>query len=134
MKASRPVAVILIVMWASACIPIPIPADEVTSGYEISEEEVLFIESGVTTKQQVLERLGDPSVIWEDERVVAYNWDHVGLRVANLVAGGYTAGVVVVDVLSHIGCCLGSLSRDPPSRPKSREDSLTCCESTPEIS
>ncbi len=88
-------------MWASACIPIPIPADEVTSGHEISEEEVLFIESGVTTKQQVLERLGDPSVIWEDERVVAYNWDHVGLRVANVFAGGYTAGVVVLDVPSH---------------------------------
>ena len=98
MKVTKPVILILVVIWASACIAIPFPADEVTSGHEISEEEVLFIESGVTTRQQVLERLGDPSVIWEDERVVAYNWEHVGWRMAIVAAAGGTGVGGVLDV------------------------------------
>ncbi len=75
MRATRLIAIVLIGIGASACIPFP--RHEVVSGSEISVEEVLFIEPGITTKRQVLERLGAPSVIWEDQRVLVYNWDVV---------------------------------------------------------
>lgn len=81
---------------------VPIPSHEVTSGREISDEDVLFLEQGLSTKGHVLERLGDPSIIWGDENLFAYRWDVVELMVAWIAVapGAYDATAGVVDVPS----------------------------------
>lgn len=44
-------------------------------GKKVLEEQVSFLTPGVTTKQEVLERLGNPTVIWENACVFAYRWE-----------------------------------------------------------
>ncbi len=56
---------------------IPVSDDRVTVGHAITDKDLLFIESGVTTKQEVFAHLGPPNSLLEDKRVVDYNWHHV---------------------------------------------------------
>lgn len=55
-------------------VPVPWAEDKVLTGKQVTEEQISFLTPNVTTKQEVLERLGNPIVIWEDTRVFVYNW------------------------------------------------------------
>ena len=57
------------------CIIIPTGEDKVLDGNPVSEEHISFIQSGVTMKAEVLQRLGQPSLIWENEQLFAYDWE-----------------------------------------------------------
>ena len=62
-------------LFIQGCIlPIPTGEDKVLAGDQIANEELNFIRPGITTKEEVVERLNDPDVIWEEERIFAYNW------------------------------------------------------------
>ena len=63
------------------------------SGKPVTEEQLAFLAPKVTTKREVLERLGSPSVIWDDARVFAYNWQ---MRQGILIwaVGGYGGGAM----------------------------------------
>ncbi len=89
MKASRFFAIAFLYLTASSCIAIPL-GTQVLRGKAISEEEVAFIKPGVTTKSQVLEYLGNPDIVWENERVLAYEW--VRGTAWFVVAGGGRGG------------------------------------------
>ncbi len=39
---------------------------------------ITFIKPGKTTKAEVLQRLGQPTWDWEQERVIAYRWEEMG--------------------------------------------------------
>jgi hypothetical protein len=58
------------------CIMVPIPTQEgkVLAGKPVAEEQLLFLSPDTTTKEEVLERLGSPDVIWEEAHLFAYNW------------------------------------------------------------
>jgi outer membrane protein assembly factor BamE (lipoprotein component of BamABCDE complex) len=55
-------------------VPVPWTEDKVLTGKQVTEEQISFLTPNVTTNQEVLERLGNPTVIWEDARVFVYNW------------------------------------------------------------
>ncbi len=67
---------IIPVLFVQGCYILPIPTgeDKVLAGDEVTNEELNFIRPGITTKKEVVERLGEPTVIWEDERIFAYDW------------------------------------------------------------
>lgn len=65
--------VALAAIGLAACIIIPIPVDH-TSGRAIDPKTA--IEIGVTTREEIVARAGEPDAIWEDERIFAYNWEH----------------------------------------------------------
>lgn len=56
-------------------VPVPTPEDKVLSGKQVKKEQLSFLSPSITTKQDVLERLGNPAVIWEDARVFVYRWE-----------------------------------------------------------
>lgn len=56
-------------------VPIPTPENKVLAGKQVTDEQLSFLTPSITTKQDVLERLGNPAVIWEDARVFVYRWD-----------------------------------------------------------
>jgi hypothetical protein len=57
----------------AACIAVPIPVDH-TRGRAVGPKTP--IEIGITTREEIVARAGQPDAIWEDERVFAYSWEH----------------------------------------------------------
>jgi outer membrane protein assembly factor BamE (lipoprotein component of BamABCDE complex) len=51
-----------------------IPVGRDTVGKQISEADLGFIELGVTTKSEVVERLGEPYLFVEKHNVFYYHW------------------------------------------------------------
>ena len=76
-SATRILFVLIIpILFLQGCgiLPIPTGGDKVLAGDQITNDELSFIRPGITTKKEVVERLGEPTVFWEDERIFAYNW------------------------------------------------------------
>lgn len=71
----------------------PLSEDKVLTGRQLTDEQMVLITPKVTTKQQIIESLGTPRVIWEDTRVFVYDWD---VRIGYFVffAGGPGGGFV----------------------------------------
>ena len=79
-------------LFIQGCIlPIPTGEDKVLAGDQIANEELNFIRPGITTKEEVVERLHNPDVIWEEERIFAYNWQ-MRWGVLFWSAGPFTGG------------------------------------------
>ena len=72
---------------AQACIPIPTGEDKVLFGRQVADEQLAFIQRGVTTKGEIIDGLGQPDVFWEDERIFAYDW-HMRWGVGIPLCGG----------------------------------------------
>ena len=51
---------------------------QVTSGWRIEPDSVSFIESGRTTRAEVLANLGPPLSEYDEERVLVYFWEVTG--------------------------------------------------------
>jgi outer membrane protein assembly factor BamE (lipoprotein component of BamABCDE complex) len=90
-------------LWSGGCVMVPVPTseDKILTGKQVTEEQLVFLTAGVTTKQEILERLGNPRVIWEDARVYVYNWQ---MRQGILFwAWGayYTGGFGMTDIPRH---------------------------------
>lgn len=79
----------------AGCIALPISTneDKVLAGKPVTEEQLAFLAPQVTTKREVIDRLGSPSVIWEDARVFAYNWE-MRQGILFWAVGGYGGGAV----------------------------------------
>ena len=91
---------LIALLFVEGCVMLPIPTgdDKVLAGRKISEEQLSPIRPGITTKKEVVERLGEPTVIWEDERIFAYNWQ-MRWGILFVVAGGHGAGYAgAVDI------------------------------------
>lgn len=67
-------ALLIPALFAQGCIIMPTGEDKVLSGRQVTAEQLAFIRPGVTVKSEIIERLGEPDVFWEDERIFAYNW------------------------------------------------------------
>jgi len=63
-----------------ACIILPVPVDH-TRGRAVDPKTIAV---GVTTKDEVFARVGEPDAIWEDERIVVYGWEHANWLFAAL--------------------------------------------------
>lgn len=64
------------VLLQAGCVMLPIPTTDrkVLVGEPVRDEQLVFLTVHVTTPEEVVERLGSPSAIWEDARVYAYDW------------------------------------------------------------
>lgn len=100
-------AIILLLFCAliaqAGCILLPIPTQEhkVLAGKPVTEEQLAFIAPNVTSKSEVVARLGSPDVIWEEARLFAYQWE---MRQGVLVwaVGAYYSGAAgVTDIPKH---------------------------------
>lgn len=79
----------------TGCILVPIPTgeDKLLAGKPVTEEQLSFLAPGKTTAQQVVARLGNPVVIWEEARVFVYNWK-MRQGILFWVVGGASQGSV----------------------------------------
>jgi hypothetical protein len=59
----------------TGCLYIPVKENEVVSGKKISDDQLLLIQPGVTTKKDIITQLGEPDVFWVDECIFTYNWE-----------------------------------------------------------
>jgi outer membrane protein assembly factor BamE (lipoprotein component of BamABCDE complex) len=84
----------------AGCVLLPIPMQErkVLAGTPVSEEQLLFLSPGVTTKSEVIDRLGDPDVIWEEARVFAYDWVMRQGILIWAIGGGYSGVAGATDL------------------------------------
>ncbi len=87
----------------ASCVMLPIPTTEskVLAGKPVKEEQLSFLKPNITTKQDVIERLGSPNVIWEDVRVFAYNWDMRQGILFWAVGAYYSGGMGTMDIPKH---------------------------------
>jgi hypothetical protein len=86
-----------------SCVKVPIPTKEnkVLTGIPVTKEQQSFLVPMLTTREEVIARLGNPNIIWEDARVFVYNWD---MRQGILLwaIGGYGAGAAgLSDIEKH---------------------------------
>jgi outer membrane protein assembly factor BamE (lipoprotein component of BamABCDE complex) len=82
-------------------VPVPTGEDKVLAGKPVEEEQLAFLTPRATTKQEVLEHLGNPIVIWEDARVFVYNWK-MRQGILFWAAGAYyTGGAGMTDIPKH---------------------------------
>lgn len=87
---------------AGGCaLPVPLPDRPVLSGTPVSPEQMVFLHPAVTTKAEVIERLGPPSIVWEDARVIVYDWELRWGILIWAVGGPYSGAAGIVDVPTH---------------------------------
>jgi hypothetical protein len=65
---------VLGLLLIAGCILIPIGQSGYTIGKEIRDEDLAFIELGVTTKSEIVERLGENYIFVEEDKVLYYWW------------------------------------------------------------
>ena len=63
---------------AAGCVVIPVNYHAAGSRTNVSTQTAGTLQIGVTTKEEVLLRLGEPDVCSEDELIYVYGWTKVG--------------------------------------------------------
>ena len=74
------------------------------SGRRMTNEQVPFIQIGVSTKDEIESQLGAPDVFWVEERIFAYNWEKHQAVIAWLVSHGYQGALGAAEIGK--GCVL----------------------------
>lgn len=94
---------LLLLLPLSGCIVLPIPLGEghISAGREVSQESQGMLLVGATSRAEALERLGEPSAVWDDAGVVVYDWDRVRWLLLWMVAGGGRAAFGATDLPAH---------------------------------
>ena len=89
------VALLCATLSLAGCVAFPVSTDEdkVLAGKPVAEGQLAFLVPRVTTKREVVDRLGRPDVIWEDARVFAYNWE-MRQGILFWAIGGYAGGAM----------------------------------------
>jgi hypothetical protein len=64
----------LVGLFTAGCIAVPTPAKHKVRGQSFSETSPPLT-IGKTTREEILNSLGPPAVIWESENVFIYHWD-----------------------------------------------------------
>lgn len=87
-------------MSQAGCILLPIPTQErrVLAGTPVTNEQLIFLAPNVTTKNEVMDRLGSPDVIWEEARLFTYNWVVRQGILIWAVGGGYSGAAGILDI------------------------------------
>ncbi len=96
---------LLLCIWLgfAGCVMMPIPTaeDKVIDGRQVTEEQLSFLTPKITTKQEVLERLGNPVVIWENAHIFVYNWKMRQGIMFWAYGAYYTGGAGMTDIPKH---------------------------------
>jgi len=83
--------IFIIGLFIHGCVIIPVPLPEkMVSGIKVPDENLSFIEIGVTTKAEVSHRLPPPDVILPYKNLFVYEWKtRWGVAVLVLPGGGW---------------------------------------------
>jgi hypothetical protein len=69
-------ALISFQLMGAGCFVLPIPTGErILDGTPVKEDQSKLLEIGVTSKDDVISYLGDPTFIWKEARLFAYDWE-----------------------------------------------------------
>lgn len=94
-------AVVLMGFVTGCVIPIPTPHGRTTEGTEVNRSELAFLQSSVTTKAEVIQRLGEPTIFWRDENTLVYRWVKLKGVLLWAIAGGYNADFGAADITAE---------------------------------
>jgi outer membrane protein assembly factor BamE (lipoprotein component of BamABCDE complex) len=61
-------------MLSYGCITIPTSENKVLSGEKITDKQLVFIEQGITSKSDIIDKLGLPDIHLIDKNIFAYDW------------------------------------------------------------
>ncbi len=81
-------------------VPVPTKQDRALAGKPVTEAQLSFLTPKITTMEEVVERLGNPNIIWEDARVFVYHWD-MRQGILFWAVAGQTAGAGMEDIPKH---------------------------------
>lgn len=88
----------------AGCVVIPIPTKEhglITGRGQIPAEDVTFLENGKTSREEVLLKFGEPSLVLNNQKTLVYRW--------TVSAGGYIGVVVMPMAAAPMG---GDVTKD----------------------
>ena len=92
-----------VMLLRESCILLPIPTEEdkILAGRPVTEAQLSFLVPKITTREEVVEHLGNPDIIWEDARVFIYNWE-MRQGILFWAAGAYySGGAGMKDITRH---------------------------------
>jgi outer membrane protein assembly factor BamE (lipoprotein component of BamABCDE complex) len=93
---------IFLTLTLTGCIVLPAADRGDGQGKYIESSSILFLEVGKTKRLDVVERLGEPDIIWETERIHVYRSERVvGHVLWALPTGPYTAAVGGTDAIER---------------------------------
>lgn len=93
-----PLLLCAMISQAGCILPIPTQERKVLAGKPVTEEQLVFLSPDTTKKEEVLDRLGSPDVIWEEARLFAYNWVMRRGILLWAVGGGYSGAAGSWDI------------------------------------
>lgn len=82
----------LLIPLGCAAIIIPASEGEVMSGRKITSENIEFIKQGITSRNEVIQKLGRPYMDFEDLQTIAYFWEVLGYYMPWIALGYYGGG------------------------------------------
>jgi|GEM_PF-963280 len=94
---------ILVILLLASCVMLPVPTKEskVLAGKPVKDEQLSFLKPKITTKDEVIERLGHPNIIWDDARAFIYDWD-MRQGILFWAVGAYVTGNAgMTDIPKH---------------------------------
>lgn len=75
---------LVFLLFAGGCVmPAMGPEESLLSGQPVDETKAKSIKVNQTTKAEIIDRLGPPSLVWQEGNILAYRWERVE---ANYVA------------------------------------------------
>ena len=90
---------VLSLLLIAGCILIPTRHSGYTIGKVIGDEDLAFIELGVTTKSEVVERLGENYIFVEEDNVFYYYW--ITNHGTDFLFIGVGAGAAMIDGFTY---------------------------------
>jgi hypothetical protein len=78
LRAAPFAAVALLFTGCVGAVPRPVSATKVEHGHRLQAKDVAFIQSGGTTRAQVIDRLGTHYTELPQDRAIAYSWEMRG--------------------------------------------------------
>ena len=74
------------------------PENKVLSGERITDQQIVFIEEGTTSKAEVEDHLGQPNVHLIDRNIYAYIWQTRQAIMIWAISNGYQGSVGALDI------------------------------------
>ena len=90
--------ILSVLMLSYGCIVIPTTDDKTLSGTKISDQQLIFLEKGVTRKSEIIDQLGPPDIHLLDTNIFAYNWQTRKAIMIWAVAYGYQGAFGALDI------------------------------------
>ena len=82
----------------TGCITIPTTENTVLSGEKVTDQQLVFVKQGMTTKSEITDQLGPPDIFLIDKNIFAYDWQTRQAIMIWAIGGPYQASVGAADI------------------------------------